>query len=72
MKKMKKIAKFHVVHVKVNDVHRRYDIYVDNVLFLMPKCIDFPLKRHEAYAIAAMLNKEARASKWADKFSDPY
>lgn len=30
------------------------------------------LKRHEAYAIARLLNGETTLRKWADKFDDPY
>lgn len=68
---------FHPVAIRRNDKHVGYDIYVKNVPFLKQNTDDdegklLPLKRHEAYAIAALLNKERRLRKWADKFADPY
>lgn len=63
---------FHVVARKVNDVHVGYDIYVNNNKFLSTADTRFPLKRHEAYAICRLLNKETRSRRWAEKFGDPY
>lgn len=63
---------FHVVKRSVNDVHVAYDIYVNNNKFLISANTQFPLKRHEAYAITKLLNSETRSLKWAEKFGDTH
>jgi hypothetical protein len=72
---------FHVVDRKVNDSHVGYDIYCKNRPFLRQVQDGEPsadkeatprLKRHEAYAIARVLNSQTEMRKWADKFGDPY
>lgn len=65
---------FHVVAQQVGGVHRKYDIYFDNDLFLSgtKDTEELRMRRHEAYAIARLLNSQTRAKKWAEKFNDPY
>lgn len=73
-------APFHVVHRRRNKVHVGYDIYCKNRPFLRQVAkvdvgdldITPRLKRHEAYALARVLNDEESLRKWADKFGDPY
>jgi hypothetical protein len=75
---------YHVVHIKSEGYHIRYDIYCGNRPFLTnrpePNLRDedgnlteeaWPLKRHEAYAIVRLLNGEKRATQWNRKFGDP-
>lgn len=68
----------------IGGTHAGYDIYCKNRLFLRQAGgIDVGmtdesteltprLKRHEAYAIARLLNQEKDMLRWAKKFSDPY
>jgi hypothetical protein len=78
-------APFHVVDRKTNGSHEGYDIYCKNRPFLrqvaeMESTEDANveveatprLKRHEAYAIARLLNQQTEMLKWAKKFGDPY
>lgn len=62
---------FHAVAMKRNGKLLRYDVFVNNRSFIRSSN-SIPLRRHEAYAIARLLNNEKRSLKWADKFSDPY
>jgi hypothetical protein len=60
---------YHVVHVKLRGKHNHYDVYLDNERFLCGmwnKAV--PLKKHQAYAIAALLNGEKRGNSWRAKF----
>ncbi len=68
---------FHVVKRSHNDRHTGYEIYINNLPFLVQAVRDEKekersLKRHEAYAIAKLLNDSRPDLKWTDKFSDPY
>lgn len=72
---------FHVVARKINGAHVGYDIYCKNRPFLRQvapldageEMRETPrLKRHEAYALARVLNEQRDFLKWADKFGDPY
>lgn len=75
---------FHVGTRHINGTFVGYDIYVKNRLFLRQAAgadtgatadsndLTPRLKRHEAYAIARLLNAEQAMRKWADRFGDPY
>ena len=72
---------FHVVGRHINGVHVGYDIHCKNRPFLRQvSSLEIPenegitprLKRHEAYAIARLLNEQTDMRKWANKFGDPY
>lgn len=72
-------APFHVVDRKVDGSHVGYDIFCKNRPFLRQVASDPALehvtprlKRHEAYALARLLNQQKAMRKWADKFGDPY
>lgn len=73
-------APFHVATRHINGAFAGYDVYVKNRLFLRQVSADAAetdvrtprLKRHEAYAIARLLNGEQSLRRWADKFGDPY
>lgn len=75
---------FHVGARHINRTHVGYDIYCKNRLFLRQASgadtgatadsndLTPRLKRHQAYAIARLLNNETEMLKWAEKFGDPY
>lgn len=81
-KKWNDSAPFHVEDRKHNGSHVGYDIHCKGRPFLRqvqhlspapnPAETTPPLKRHEAYAIARLLNSEQAMLKWAAKFADPY
>jgi hypothetical protein len=73
---------YHVVPRKLDGAHAGYDLYCHDRPFLRqvrepaegaPDLrLPPPLKRHQAYAIARLLNESTDALKWAAKFGDPY
>lgn len=71
----KKGDPFSVIDCKVNGTHVNYDILLNNRPFLHNPVGEegaVRLKRHQAYAIARLLNAEKSFRKWAEKFADPY
>lgn len=75
-KKKKPALPFHAVALRVRGKLLTYGVYLNNEPFLMSPVfrgeVGAPLKRHDAYAIAKLLNEETHSRKWAEKYEDPY
>jgi len=63
---------FHVRQKHVSGKHVGYDILVCNSPFLVSADTRFPLKRHEAYAIVQLLNKQPHLRKQVQKIGEAY
>lgn len=75
MSKPTAAAPFHVMDIKQHGSHVGYALFCKNRPFLHQahdQAGGPRLKRHEAYAVARLLNSETTLLKWAAKFSDPY